>query len=98
MRGGRGADTIFGGPGTDVLFGDRDDDLLFGDEGTDVLFGGPGDDDIVVLTSRGLRKRLVEWEKKALERVSSEATVLYEAEPAGVGFGERSDDRVVNAR
>ena len=41
--------------------------------------------DIVVLTPRGLRKRLVEWEKKALERVSSEATVLHEAEPQTSG-------------
>ncbi|WP_341366934.1 calcium-binding protein [Yoonia sp. BS5-3] len=54
VRAGAGDDTVYGNLGTDTLRGEDDDDDLFlwGNEGT--AFGGEGDDDLIMVTGRGV--------------------------------------------
>ena len=44
LRGGGGADRLFGSDGTDTLIGNGGDDRLIGNNGADTLFGGDGND------------------------------------------------------
>lgn len=54
VRAGAGNDTVFGNIGTDILRGEDDDDdiFLWGEEGH--AFGGDGDDDLIMVTGRGI--------------------------------------------
>ena len=44
LRGGAGADTIFGSVGADTIFGDAGNDSILGNRGNDRIEGGLGDD------------------------------------------------------
>lgn len=61
LRGGNGQDILSGGRGKDTLEGGAGDDRLAGEKGRDKLTGGDGDD-LFILTAKGGRDRIFDYE------------------------------------
>ncbi|HEX8231938.1 MAG TPA: calcium-binding protein [Caulobacteraceae bacterium] len=89
LRGGAGADLMWGHEGSDLLEGGRGNDWMFGGEGADVMLGGAGDDHLNTETG--------DWSEPLLETLAGGAgdDTLDASFSGGVLKGGDGDDVLI---